>query len=392
MIQRNSTLAVLRESFVAGSDENLSPIMHHLWKMEGGAIYFCRSGWAHVTIDLKEYEIVKNTQVVLLPGSIIRINGSSSDFTASFFGFPKDMFREACLRLEPTFFRFMKERPCYVLPDKDTVAINGLIQAATAIYNDRENRFRNQIAKNHLQSFMLDIYDKCYRYFDKQEIEGGSRQDEIFKKFVALVHENCISQREVNFYANELCISTKYLTGICRSVTGDSAKKIIDDFAILEIKVLLQSTELTMQDIADRLGFPDQSYLGRYFKRHEGMSPREYQNRYYARWAIIDKNANCAIGTIELFNRRAKDYFNNCGLLRLDLRSDYEKQDTIEDILGIIIPETRDMFACEMIATKAVSIAQERIQALEHMGFCLSEEALIGHDGTKYNSYYVREV
>ena len=80
MIQRNSTLAVLRESFVAGSDENLSPIMHHLWKMEGGAIYFCRSGWAHVTIDLKEYEIVKNTQVVLLPGSIIRINGSSSDF------------------------------------------------------------------------------------------------------------------------------------------------------------------------------------------------------------------------------------------------------------------------------------------------------------------------
>ena len=61
MIQRNSTLAVLRESFVAGSDENLSPIMHHLWKMEGGAIYFCRSGWAHVTIDLKEYEIVKHS-------------------------------------------------------------------------------------------------------------------------------------------------------------------------------------------------------------------------------------------------------------------------------------------------------------------------------------------
>ena len=51
---------------------------------------------------------------------------------------------------------------------------------------------------------------------------------------------------------------------------------------------------------------------------------REYQSRYYVRWAIIDKNANCAIGTIELFNRRAKDYFNNCGLLRLDLRSDYE--------------------------------------------------------------------
>ncbi|WP_455960899.1 helix-turn-helix domain-containing protein [Bacteroides bouchesdurhonensis] len=280
MKERESILTVLREPFVAGTDEDLSPIMHHLWKLEGGAIYFCRSGWAHVTIDLKDHEIIENTQIVLLPGTIIRINGSSSDFTASFFGFPQDMFREACLRFEPFFFQFLKEHPCYTLSEENTEAINGLIRTTTAIYKDRENRFRNQIAKNHLQSFMLDIYDKCYRYFDRREIEGGSRQDEIFKHFAALVHENCISQREVNFYASKLCISTKYLTGICRSVTGYSAKKIIDDFAILEIKVLLQSTGLTIQEIADRLGFPDQSYLGRYFKRHEGMSPKEYQSKY----------------------------------------------------------------------------------------------------------------
>ena len=98
MESKNSSLAILHEPFVAGMDENLSPIMQRLWKLEGGAIYFCRSGWAHVTIDLKDYEIVENTQIVLLPGTIIRINGNSSDFTASFFGFPKEMFREACLR------------------------------------------------------------------------------------------------------------------------------------------------------------------------------------------------------------------------------------------------------------------------------------------------------
>ena len=280
MKERNSSLAILREPFISGTDENLSPVMHHLWKLEGGAIYFCRKGWAHATINLKDYEIVENTQVVLLPGTIIRINGCSSDFTASFFGFPKEMFMEACMRFEPIFFRFIKEQPCYVLPQENTGAINGLIRATTAIYNDRENRFRNQIAKNHLQSFMLDIYDKCYRYFGKHKIEGGTRQDEIFKSFVSLVHEHCASQREVSFYADKLCISTKYLTGICKAVTGDSAKKIIDDFAILEIKVLLQSTELTVQEIADRLVFPDQSYLGRYFKRHEGMSPKEYQSKY----------------------------------------------------------------------------------------------------------------
>lgn len=116
---------------------------------------------------------------------------------------------------------------------------------------------------------------------------------------------------------------------------------------------------------------------------------KEYQSRYYVRWAIIDKNTNRAIGTIELFNRKANDYFNNCGLLRLDLRSDYEKQDDIEDILAIIIPKTKELFACEMIATKAIPIAKERIKALEHRGFRLSEEFVIGHDGTRYGSYYV---
>ena len=84
MESKNSSLAIFREPFVAGMDENLSPIMQRLWKLEGGAIYFCRSGWAHVTIDLKDYEIVENTQIMLLPGTIIRVNGSSSDFTACF--------------------------------------------------------------------------------------------------------------------------------------------------------------------------------------------------------------------------------------------------------------------------------------------------------------------
>ena len=116
---------------------------------------------------------------------------------------------------------------------------------------------------------------------------------------------------------------------------------------------------------------------------------REYQNRYYARWAIIDKNANCAIGTIELFNRRAKDYFNNCGLLRLDLRSDYEREGNIFEILSLIIPSVFKLFKCEKIATKIPPFASERKLAIVRLGFVASEEKLIGHDRTVYADYYV---
>lgn len=177
--------------------------------------------------------------------------------------------------LNPPFF--IKEKPCYTLPSEFTAPINGLLHATSAIYADTDHRFRNQIARNHLQSFLLDVYDKVHRLFTHKEIEGGSRPNELFHKFVALVHEYCCSQRDVVFYAGKLCISTKYLTSICRSLTGHSAKKVIDDFTAFEIKVLLQSTDLSIQEIADRLNFPDQSYLGRYFKRHEGVSPMEYR-------------------------------------------------------------------------------------------------------------------
>lgn len=282
MTQQPVKPALLRESFIAGTDEakDMSLILHRLWKLEGGAIHFCLQGWAQVTINLQEYEVVENTQVIILPGSIVRINGCSADFRSHYFGFPMALFQEASHHLESTFFGFMRENPCYTLPVENTRAIKGLMDATAAIYADRNNCFRRQIAKNHLQCFLWDIYDKCQRYFSKQEIEGRNRQDGLFKKFIGLVHEHCVSEREVTFYADKLCISTKYLTGICRNVSGKSAKQIIDDFSILEIKVLLQSSGETIQAIADKLNFPDQSYLGRFFKRHEGISPREYQSKF----------------------------------------------------------------------------------------------------------------
>ncbi len=115
----------------------------------------------------------------------------------------------------------------------------------------------------------------------------------------------------------------------------------------------------------------------------------EYKKKYYVRWSAIDKETNCAVGTIEVFNRRADDFFNNCGLLRLDLRSDYENEEAIKNILGIILPEIKTMFGCEFTATKAVPQAKERIKALSGYGFLLSDKKLIGHKGEKFGNYWV---
>ncbi len=115
----------------------------------------------------------------------------------------------------------------------------------------------------------------------------------------------------------------------------------------------------------------------------------EYHRQGFVRWTIVSKAINEAIGTIELFHREADDYFTNCGLLRLDIRSDYEISSEISKILELILCPAYRLFHCDKIATKAISSATERISALEKLGFKSSEEKLIGHDGTKYDSYYV---
>lgn len=115
-----------------------------------------------------------------------------------------------------------------------------------------------------------------------------------------------------------------------------------------------------------------------------------YSKKWFVRWAIVDKKTQKAVGTIELFNRQAEDYFNDCGLLRLDLRSDHEHAAAIHEILSLIVPPAYDLFHCQMVATKVIPSADQRKEAVEKLGFAATGEALTGHDGTRYFDYYVR--
>lgn len=173
---------------------------------------------------------------------------------------------------------FYKENACYTHTEDEPVrAITGLITASNAIYRDSENLYREAIAQNLLQIFFLDTYDKVQRYFTEEQINGSNRKEELFKKFINLVHTYCTTQRDVAFYADQLCISTRYLSAITKQVAENSAKEIIDENLILELKMALQSTGMSLKEIADKYRFPDQSFFGRYFKKHTGMSPKEYR-------------------------------------------------------------------------------------------------------------------
>ena len=116
---------------------------------------------------------------------------------------------------------------------------------------------------------------------------------------------------------------------------------------------------------------------------------REYAQRYYVRWSIVDRDTGSAVGTIELFHRTAEDFFSHVVLLRLDLRSDYETGEALRAVLSVLFPTAFDLFDCTVMATKIPPCAQVRRDTLTAMGFRYSPEKLYGHNGTAYGDYFL---
>lgn len=83
--------------------------------------------------------------------------------------------------------------------------------------------------------------------------------------------------KDVAFYADKLCITSKYLTMVIKETSGKSAKDWIVEYIILEIKALLKNTNLNIQEIAIKTNFANQSSLGRFFRKHTGMSLSQYR-------------------------------------------------------------------------------------------------------------------
>ena len=278
MAEYNPIMTTPEEQFVVG-DTDLRYFEEHSCRTEGGAILFCRRGSATVTVDQLRDRVTRDTLLLLLPGSILHLNERTDDFRVRFCAFSLELFSEAAYRLDPSFFHILHEHAVIRLPDRIIEGVRNWFQMASYTYRDRGNIFRNTIIRNRLQNVLLEAFDKTQRFApDVHSQTGTTRQADLFQRFVALVHEHCTEQREVAFYADRLCISTRYLSTIIRSVAHSTAKEFIDRSVVLEIKMLLGSTELSVQEIAYRLHFPDQSYLGRFFKKHTGVSPTEFRN------------------------------------------------------------------------------------------------------------------
>ena len=116
-----------------------------------------------------------------------------------------------------------------------------------------------------------------------------------------------------------------------------------------------------------------------------------YENGWFVRLSIVDKITASIIGTVELCLRVSDDEFNNMGILRVDVRSDYEEEKVLYDIFALVTPKLEDMLGCKGVLTKAPIYAVERMKAIQKVGFTKSEHMLIGKNGYAYDGYWTFE-
>lgn len=108
-------------------------------------------------------------------------------------------------------------------------------------------------------------------------LHGSSRDVQYFRHFVRELKANFRAERSVGFYADRICVTPKYLSSVVRQVSGRGPMQWINECVIVEAKNLLRFSDMTIQEISRELNFPTQSYFGRFFKKHTGMSPKEYK-------------------------------------------------------------------------------------------------------------------
>lgn len=113
--------------------------------------------------------------------------------------------------------------------------------------------------------------------FESKDQGNNKYKNSVVAKFLELVQTHYREQRLIGFYASKLCITPKYLSKLVKEHTGRSAGEWIESHVILEARAMLQSSDMTIQQIATSLHFPNQSFFGKYFKRATGISPKQYR-------------------------------------------------------------------------------------------------------------------
>lgn len=272
-----------------------------------GAILICRKGKARLNVNYKDWELYEGAVITLFPNDVVELkvdgdckspqtengdcrspeteNGdckspqTANSFQAEILKYNPSLLREASLQLEQTVYSSLREDRCRQDTPVVTNIINGMFSLLKVYFDQSECTCISQLVLCQLKAFFIGFHEYLQRNPQYRPDEVKSyRVRELFNRFMMLLEKDYKISRDVNYYAAQMNISSKYLTNIVNQVTGHTPKTIIDQYVILQLKMHLKRTTQSIKEMAWEFHFADVSFFCRYFKKHTGLTPQQIRS------------------------------------------------------------------------------------------------------------------
>lgn len=248
------------------------------FKIRFTSIVFCTRGRLSLRINLHEHVVTSGDMLFVPEGAIGEFSLLTADSELILFAFSKDFnVFDSYLKSKQRPASYLVDPPILTLTPREMDDVVSIYKILRHRLDDPQFLSKREMAIASMRT--ISYYLSAYITLRENEPPVNTRATTIFDRFVDLVEEYSLNHRELAFYADRLAITPKYLSKVVLERSGKSAKSWIQDRVILEAKVLLREENLSIQQISDRLSFPNQSFFGVFFKKEVGISPIKYRNR-----------------------------------------------------------------------------------------------------------------
>ena len=254
------------------------PLPNSPSRMKSLFLALCTSGNAQYTVDTKMHEVSAGDVIIISEEQVVADYMLSRDCKGIALIMSYDFFQNIVSGVHElsALFLFARTHPVFHLDDNQAKSLEKDIEHIKEKIIDVGHRFRRELVMTMLKALIIDMSNIIYR-FQQVGDEAQTRAEVIFRDFIQTVEKNYRTERRVSWYAQQLCITSKYLSETVRTVSRRTPSDWIDSYVTRELRVMLRNSTMSIKQIADELNFANQSFMGKYFKEHVGMSPSKFR-------------------------------------------------------------------------------------------------------------------
>lgn len=252
-------------------------LFSHPARLKATTVLICLSGEIDCSINLKNFHITENHMLVNFAGDVIHIS-RAENIAGYAIIISEEYLRQLQLdfRIRVQSYVSLHDNGPINVPIEELIALKPYYSLLKKNMEDGNPDVIKGLAI--ALSYTIISMMKRYQPYSSSEMERNEpRAQQIFDKFMKLLNIYHTKERCLKFYAEKMCLTPKYISGMIKNYSGNGAMEWINEYVVLEAKMMLRYTEMTVQEIAYALNFPTQSAFGKYFKQHLGISPKRYR-------------------------------------------------------------------------------------------------------------------